>query len=82
MAKDFKIYTADGFRFGVSVIPGKVEQWLDPHGGLLPGIGEFCAAMQLGFYLIMAYHAEGVFAREVIGFSEDQGLLAHTFRLY
>ncbi len=79
MAKDLKIYAANGLRFGISVIPVNVEQWLDGSPGRLVGIREFAAATQLDFYLIMAYHVDGVFAREVIGFSADRGLLSRTF---
>ena len=78
MAKDFKIYTADGLRFGISVIPVKLEQWLAGDPVPFSAIREFSAAAGLEFYLIMTYHVNGAFGREILAFSADGELLRHT----
>ena len=79
MIKDFKVWTANEFRFGISVIPVKVERWISRNPDALLRIREFAATMKLDFYLIMAYHVETAFAREIIGYSADPKVLSRTY---
>ncbi len=79
MIKDFKIWTANEFRFGISVIPIKVERWFSQNPDLLFMIREFAVTMKLDLYLIMAYHVEATFAREIIVYSSQQGVLSRTY---
>jgi exopolyphosphatase len=79
MIKDFKIWTANGFRFGISVIPIKVERWLSRNPDLLFMIREFAVTMKLDLYLIMAYQVEATFAREIIVYSSEHGVLSRTY---
>jgi exopolyphosphatase len=75
LRRDFKSWTAGGFRFGASVIPVEVGSWLDGRPGVLSAIRDFASTMRLDLYLIMAYHLKGVFSRELIAYSADGRLL-------
>ncbi len=79
MIKDFKTWTANEFRFGISVIPIKVERWLSRNPDALFRIREFALERELDLYLIMAYHVETAFAREIIGYSAEQRVIARTY---
>ena len=79
MIKDFKVWTANEFRFGISVIPIKLERWLSQNPDVLFTIREFAGTMKLDLYLIMAYHVETVFAREIIGYSAEPKVLSRAY---
>ncbi len=79
MIRDVKIWTVNEFHFGISVIPVKVEPWLTRNPDVLLRIREFAVTMKLDLYLIMAYHVDTVFSREIIGYSPERKVLSRAY---
>lgn len=79
LLKDFKVWDVHGIRFGITVIPTMTSVWLKRDPALLSKIKQFSSEMSLNVYLIMAFHVEPEFGRELIGYSPDKRLLDEVF---